>query len=287
MLRNCFLLFLFVNVAFAQTRKEFEVASIRPTAEQPAGTAGAGLRLDGSQVRITNLSLKDYVAIAYDMRANQVVGPDWLESVRFDIAAKLPDGADQADVRPMLQSLLEDRFGLKAHGDMRDFPVYALEVAKTGLTVKETTPDGDAFARRQGALTLGAGGSSAGVSIDLGEGSFFNLGASTLETRNLTMFTLANMLTRFLDRPVVDQTKLKGGYDLKLDLTPEDRTVMLMRAAVSAGVVLPPQALALLNGGPVDSLLNSMKKVGLTMDARKAPLEVVVVDQMQKMPNEN
>src|SRR5436190_22913110 len=100
MVRSCFALLLLISVAFAQTRKEFEVASIRASAEQPAGTAGAGLRVDGSQVRVANLSLKDYVAIAYGMRVNQVVGPDWLESVRFDIAAKLPDNGDRADVGP-------------------------------------------------------------------------------------------------------------------------------------------------------------------------------------------
>jgi uncharacterized protein (TIGR03435 family) len=287
MVRSCVALLVLVGLALPQTRKEFEVASIRITGDQPAGTAGAGLRVDGSQVRVANLSLKDYVGIAYGMRVNQVVGPEWLGSLRFDVAAKLPDGSDRADVGPMLQSLLEDRFQMKTHRDMREFPVYVLEVAKSGLTVKETTPDGDPFARNKGALTMGAAGSNAGVSIDLGEGSFFNLGESSLETRNLSMFTLASMLTRFLDRPVVDQTNLKGGYDLKLALTPEDRTVMLVRSAVSAGVVLPPQALALLNTGSVDSLTNSMKKIGLTLDARKAPLEVIVVDQMQKTPIEN
>src|SRR5262245_12797951 len=189
MLRICAVLLILTSVALAQARKEFEVASIRQTADQPVGTGGAGVRIDGSQVRIGNLSLKDYVAIAYDMRVNQVVGPDWLSSVRYDIAAKLPEGSDRADVRPMLQSLLEDRFQLKAHHDMREFPVYVLEVAKTGLTVKETTPDGDPFARKQGALTVGAAGGNNGIAIDLGEGSFFNLTTSAIETRNLTMFT--------------------------------------------------------------------------------------------------
>jgi uncharacterized protein (TIGR03435 family) len=92
------------------------------------------------------------------------------------------------------------------------------------------------------------------------------------------------MLTRFLDRPVVDMTNLKGSYDLTLDLTPEDRMVMLIRSAVAAGVVLPPQALALLDTGSNASLNDALRKIGLTLVARRAPLEVLVIDEMQKIP---
>jgi uncharacterized protein (TIGR03435 family) len=287
MIRTITALLLFTTLAFGQAHKEFEVASIRPASEQPAGTGGAGLHIDGAQVRIVNLSLKDYISIAYRLRINQIIGPDWLASQRFDVAAKVPDGGVQADVLPMLQSLLEDRFQMKSHREMREFPVYALEVAKTGLKVTPTTTDGDAFARRNGALNLTGGGTAAGVSLDLGEGSYFTLGETTVETKNLTMATFATVLTRFVDRTVVDMTDLKGGYDLKLDVTPEDRTTMLIRSAVGAGVVLPPQALALLNVGSIDSLSNALKKIGITLDARKAPLEVIVVDRMEKTPSEN
>src|SRR5262249_48955245 len=145
------------------------------------------------------------------------------------------------------QSLLEERFQMKVHREMREFPVYSLEVVKTGLKIMPTTPDGDAFARRNGPLNLAGGGSASGDHIDLGEGSYFMLGQPTVETKNVSMATFATMLTRFVDRTVVDMTDLKGGYDLKLDVTPEDRTTMLIRSAVGAGVVLPPQALALLN----------------------------------------
>jgi uncharacterized protein (TIGR03435 family) len=287
MRRTIIALLCFTSLAFGQARKEFEVASIRPATDQLTEAAGAGLHIDGSQVRIVNLSLKDYISIAYRMRINQIVGPDWLSAQRFDVAAKVPDGGVQADVLPMLQSLLEERFQMKAHREMREFPVYALEVAKTGLKVMPTTPDGDPFARRNGPLNLTGGGTSAGINIDLGEGSYFMLGETTVETKNLSMATLATMLTRFVDRAVVDMTDLKGGYDLKLEVTPEDRTSMLIRSAVGAGVVLPPQALALLNVGSIDSLSNALKKIGLTLDARKAPLEVIVVDRMEKTPSEN
>ena len=286
MIRIMTVILLTATVALGQTRKEFEVASIRAAPEQAPNQATAGVRIDGSQVRITALSLKDYISIAYGMRLNQIIGPDWLGSQRFDIAAKLPDGASQDDVDEMLQSLLADRFQMKMHREMRELPVYLLAVATGGFKLKETAA-ADSVSRNGVPLNIAAGGNASGVAIDLGEGSTFVLGPKAIETKKLSMTTFADMLTRFMDRPVVDQTNLKAAYDMTLELTPEDRMVLMIRSAVTAGVVLPPQALALLDLPSSDSLPNSLKKVGLTFEARRAPLEVIVVDQIQKTPTEN
>jgi uncharacterized protein (TIGR03435 family) len=275
-----------VAVAFGQARKEFEVASIRPVAEQALNQIKVGLQMDGSQVRISYLSLKDYISMAYELRLNQIVGPDWLASQRFDIAAKLPEGGKQADIGEMLQSLLADRFKLQSHRETKEFPVYALEVAKGGFKVTESAPLPDAEGDT-GALNISAGGNGAGATINFGRGSYFSLGPNGFEIKRLSMNLIADMLTRFLDRPVVDMTSLKGNYDLTLNLTPEDRTVMLIRSAVAAGIVLPPQALALLDIGSTASLTDAMKNVGLTLEPRRAPMEVLVVDQMEKTPTEN
>lgn len=280
------LLLLTALLAFGQTRKEFEVASIRVATEQPTNTVGVGLQVDGSQVRISYLSLKDYISIAYKVRVNQIIGPDWLGSQRFDIAGKLPDGSSRSDVNEMLQTLLAERFQLKVHREMKELPVYALEVAKTGLKATQTVPP-DAVIESADAVNVAAGGSAAGVAISFGRGSSFTLGTSAFEVKRLTMGMIADMFTRFLDRPVVDMTNLKGGYDLVLDIAPEERLPMMVRSAVTAGVVLPPQALALLDGSSMSSLVESMKKVGLSLEARRVPLEVIVVDQMQKTPTEN
>src|SRR3954469_3769707 len=79
-------------LTLAQARTEFEVASIRPASDQVQGVA-LGLHIDGSQVGFTSLSLKDYVILAFRLKPNQVIGPDWMASQRFNINAKLPDGA--------------------------------------------------------------------------------------------------------------------------------------------------------------------------------------------------
>ena len=90
-----------------------------------------------------------------------------------------------------------------------------------------------------------------------------------------------------MDRPIVDMTDLTGSYDFALDITEEDYRVMLIRAGVNSGVSLPPQALRLLDCASTPSLFEAMQKLGLKMDARKAPLDVVVVDEGRKSPTEN
>jgi len=286
MIRIIVFIILTAVVVFGQTRKEFEVASIRAAGDQAPNQVTAGLHIDGSQVRISYLSLKDYISMAYRTRLNQIAGPDFLGTQRFDVAGKLPEGASQSDVLEMLQNLLTDRFQLKFHREKRELPVYVLGVAPGGIKIPEAAP-ADSFGQRDTPVTVSAGGNAAGVAIDLGQGSTFALGATAVEVKKLSMETFADMLTRFLDRPVVDQTNLKAAYDMKLELTPEDRIVMLIRSAVAAGVVLPPQALALLDGGSIGSLTDALKKVGLTLESKRAPLEVIVVDQIQKTPTEN
>jgi uncharacterized protein (TIGR03435 family) len=279
-------LILSLILAFAQAHPQFEVASIKPASEQ-IQQLGVGLRIDGSQVRLASLSLKDDIAIAYRLRLDQIVAPDWLSSQRFDIAAKLPEGSPQSQVPEMLQALIADRFQMKSHREMRDFPVYALGVAKSGMKMTALPPDPDLDNRAGQPINIAASGSGNGVGIDLGGGQLFTLGQTTLEVKRLTMSTFADMLTRFSDRPVVNMTELPGRYDFTLELTPEDRTAMLIRSAISAGVILPPQALRALDFGSTESLSSSLQKLGLTFEARKAPLEVLVIDSIQKTPTEN
>lgn len=271
-------------------RPAFDVASIRPAPEGglPQG-AIAGLRLDGAQVRAAYLSLKDYVGMAYRLKPYQVTGPDWLGTQRFDVAATLPDGALPDQVPAMFQTLLEERFQLKFHREPKDLPVYALEVAPGGLKMTEAPPDPeleniDAKAPQE----FSGGGSNQGVSINLGRGSSITFANNRFEAKRLNMDALASTLERFLDRPVVDKTALKGKYDLSLDLTAEDYRSMLIRSAVVAGVVLPPEVLRLIDGSPAPaSLFDALDKLGLKLVARKAPLDVLVVDKISKTPTEN
>jgi len=123
------------------SRPEFGVATIRPSAQAPQEGATAGVRIDGAQVRCAFLTLKDYIGMAYQVKLYQVSGPDWLGSDRFDIAATLPPGSSMSQLPQMMQRLLEERFQVKIHREKKDFPVYALEVAKSGLKMQESGPE--------------------------------------------------------------------------------------------------------------------------------------------------
>lgn len=242
--------------------------------------------MDGSHVRIASFSFRDYIAMAYGVKARQVSGPDWIASVRFDINATLPAGFTANDIPEMLQALLADRFQLKMHREQRDFPVYALVLGKGPLKLKEDAPDADTE-NSKGGVNVAAAGSAAGVSVNLGHGSYYTFADNKFEAKKMSMDVLARQLDRYLDRPIVDMTELKGTYDLTLNLTPEDYQAMLIRVAVNNGVVLPPQVLQYMEGNNAGSLFDAIQQTGLKLDARKAPLDFLVVDQALKTPTEN
>jgi uncharacterized protein (TIGR03435 family) len=118
-------------------------------------------------------------------------------------------------------------------------------------------------------------------------------GMMHMELNKTSMDAMAEALSRFVDRPVVNMTDLKGNYQVTLDLTMED----LMRVARSAGVNLPggPPAAAAGDAKPGDSasdpgessIFRSVQEMGLSLDARKAPIEQIVVDHAEKVPTEN
>jgi uncharacterized protein (TIGR03435 family) len=280
-----------VSIAFAQTPPpQFEVASIRPSAEGPQGQIAAGVHIDGAQVRIAALTLKEYIGIAYKVKYSQVAGPDWIGSDRFDIAATIPSGAKPAQIPEMLQALLTDRFQLKFHREKRDLPVYALVLGKGPLKLKEVPPSEDNAQNKgeaPGSINVAAGGSAAGISENLGNRSSWSFVPNRFEAQKLSMDVFVRSLERFADRPIVDETALKGQYDFAFDVSPEDYRVMLIRSAIAAGVPLSPRAMRLVEGTSSASLSDALEQVGLKLDARKEPLDVIVIDQANKTPTAN
>lgn len=274
-----------VSLLAGQDTPTFEVASIRPSQEQPQSQVTAGVQITQRQVRLSALSLKDYIGIASRVRARQVIGPDWLGSERFEIAATVPEGVSTEKLPEMLTALLLERFQMKVHREQREFPVYALEVAGTGLTLMRVADDPEPAAGAP--VTVAGSGSGRGIAVDMGGGSSYSFADNRFDGRKLTMEMLAETLTQFVDRPVVDLTKTAGKYDVSIELTPEDYQGMMIRAAVANGVSLPAPALRLLDTASIGSLLDGLEKGGLSLNGRRAPLEVVVVDSIQRTPAAN
>lgn len=234
------------------------------------------------------MTLKYYMATAYRVKQYQISGPDWISSDRFDISATIPPGVSATQMPEMLQRLIEDRFQMKIHREKKDFPVYTLEIAKGGLKAQESAPDADSAKPDASApVNTSVSGSAQGVSISFGRGSSYTFANNRFEAKKLTMANFARSLELYTDRPVVDGTDLAGTYDFALEITAEDYQAMLIRAAVTAGLTLPPGALRLLDGATLPSLFDAIQKVGLKRDARKAPLDLVVVDNVRRTPTEN
>jgi uncharacterized protein (TIGR03435 family) len=284
-------LFLASSAIFSQTA-QFEVTSIRPSAPPGGERVNVGVHIDGAMVRCTALNLKDYIAAAYKLKIYQIQVPDSTGGDRFDISAKLPAGATDAQVPDMLKAMLADRFKMKAHFETKDLPVYALAISKNGLKMKESAPDpnadpADPAEKSRPATNVTGSGGRGGVHIEYGHGSFFTMADNKFTARRLPMSSFTEVLARFEDRPVVDKTGLTGVYDFDLEFTPEDYMAMLIRSAIAAGVTMPPEALRMLSGSSGDSLLNALERLGLKLETRKAPLEVLVVDHLEKVPTEN
>lgn len=282
------LAFAALSLASAQTAPipQFEVATVRRSPEGPQNQVKVGLHIDGAQVRIASLTLKDYIGMAYRARTSQVFGPDWISSDRFDIAATIPQGHKPAEFREMLQVLLADRFQLKFHKEQREFSVYALVLGKHPLKLTPAPPD-EEKGNAPEPIEVTGGGSVAGVNVNLGHGSSWSFVPNRFEAKKLSMKVFASNLERFADRPIVDKTGLKGQFDFAFDINPEDYQPMLIRSAIAAGVSLPPQALRLLDRSSSASLSDALEQIGLRLEPRKEPLDVMVVDSANKTPSEN
>ena len=287
----------------------FEVASVKPAGPlNPAAIASGqmriGMKIDAARVDIGSLSLADLIRIAYRVKAYQVSGPDWMSTERFDVRAKLPEGATQEQVPEMLQALLAERFKLTIHRQTKEQNVYALVVGKGGSKLKESVPEADAPPAGDpppGTTVIGEGkdqvrmsGNKGGkgmvvssaktgtMKMSMGQG-----GTMRMESSKMSVATLVEMLTRFVDRPVMDMTELKGTYQVALELTMEDMRGM----ARTAGVMLPPGGGAAVAETASDpsggSIFSSVQQMGLKLEPRKAPVDLIVVDKVEKTPTEN
>jgi uncharacterized protein (TIGR03435 family) len=226
--------------------------------------------------------LNDYIGIAHDVRIHQIVGPNWLGSARFEIVAKIPEGQSSRQLPEMMRTLLEERFRMRTHRESREFNVYALETKGSTLVriPDETAPEGP--------FTVMSGGDGAGAKvINLGNGDTLTLGNNRFDARKVTMATFADLLARFVDRPVVDMTKLEGRYNVAFEVAPEDFQAMMMRSTVAAGAALSPEALHLLDKASVAAVPDALERLGLFLRSRRAPLEVLVIDSVERTPTEN
>jgi uncharacterized protein (TIGR03435 family) len=267
-------------------RPEFEVASVRPTPPSQEHGMSFSLQLDASQMRVLALPLRDIIAAAYRVKPYQVYGPDWITTTQFDISAKMPAGSKTGQVPDMLQSLLVDRFGLVFHREKKDLPVYALVIGKPPLKLHEPRTDAEKPAGPD-TLTWSFSGNPNGVSNVLGGGSSYTFAGGKFDARKLTMSALAAELERYSPRPIIDMTQLSGTFDAAFTVTPEAYGQLLGRAAINSGMVIPPQMRIQIENSEFNALPEAVEQLGLKLDPRRMPVDVIAIDDLRRTPRQD
>jgi uncharacterized protein (TIGR03435 family) len=243
-----------VRMGVAQTpRPVFEVASIKPntSVEPSGGSEFAAGRFTGKDV-----TAKRVIGLAFQpLLGNQIVGgPAWLDTDRFDIQAKASGDPSAAQLRLMLQSLLEERFKLVTHRETRELPVYNLVMARG---------DGKAGARLRPSQTNCVNDRPpTPVSQVTIPQCAFTFTDTALRGKGVTMRALARELS-FVGRVVLDKTDLAGQFDVDLEW-----------ASVPSGPDVPADA------GP--SIFTTLQEqLGLKLESTKGPVDVLVIDHVE------
>jgi uncharacterized protein (TIGR03435 family) len=236
----------------AQHRRQFEVVSIKPNNSGPPTIQTNPLSWSGGRFTAINATLVDVLVRVYPTRRIQMRGgPDWIDRDRFDFIAKADDA--EGEVKPeqrngMVQALLEGRFGLKMHVEGREMDVLALVPDKSGPRL-QPSKEGSVSS-----LTTGQGG-------------------QMIFTRT-SVVTLVNTLANLLQTPVVDGTNITGFFDFTLDparfVVPQSQNPALSTGVEGFGRRAQPV---------VDAV---QEQLGLTLQRRKAQLDITVVDHAEK-----
>src|SRR5579863_1227526 len=289
---------------------------------QSGGKMPMGATIDSRRAEYLYLDLKTLMTYAYGVKPYQIAGPDWMSSTRFDIVAKMPEGSTKEDAPRMLQSLLEERFRLTTHRVTAEHPVLALVVGKGGPKLKASAEKPVAIDEsaplKAGEMKMDGPDGPVRAKIDLATGSSvvdmglkgkmsYKMNMATqsmhLDFSMTTMAGFAEMMTQLMTqlgggaggRQIVDMTGIKGNYDASLEISLAE----IMAMAKSVGVDIPGDAPSGGGGGPGNvpvasdpggggtSVTDAVQSMGLKLESRKATVDQLVVDHIEKTPTEN
>lgn len=231
----------------------------------------------------------------------QLVAPSWVDTTRIDIQATIPAGRSRRDVPAMLKTLLIDRFGLMTRIESRVMEVYELRVDKSGLKITEVQPvdelshelrsdapkpptttdretvDGPV---RTSMIPLGGRTITTRMKYDR---IFTERRTQILDATRISIPELVLVLTTNVDRPVLDKTGLTGLYQFKVELPPDARAVRMM---IAAGTTTTVKGTPLTDPTGI-SVFKALEGLGLKLEQRRSPVDVVVVDKLNATPTSN
>jgi len=229
----------------------FDVASVK--ASQPdAPRRRENILLSPGSVTMRGISLKGAIRWAWHVSEFQVSGPDWLDSARYEIAGKAAGPAAEDELRLMMQTLLRERFKLALHHQTKELGAYLLVVGKNGPKVHESTSEGEG-------------------SIDINQRQL------SVNVQRTPVSRMVELMSNMLRAPVIDMTGLNGRYDITLNV-----------AKYAGELATQGKSLDSLQADPQGLLSMILQdEFGLKLEAKKMPLDVLVVDRAEKAPVEN
>ena len=251
--------------------QEFDVASVKSTGNETGRftmTGGPGTG-DPGRISYTNIPLRRVLLDAFDVKNYQLLGPDWLNTLRFDIAARLPEGTTKEQFRAMMRNLVTGRFRMAIRRETRELPVYSLVTAKNGPKIHPETEPAGPQEEQVATVTKQEGRDgfpvvnlpSPGVVIETRNGS------ARVTARQVTTARFADFLSTRLERPVLDATGLAGEYSFALYFAPDG----------------PGAA-----DSPEPNIFRAVEEqLGFRLEPRKAPVELVIIDRAEKIPTQN
>ncbi len=294
--------------ASAQTRSKnpsFEIATVKPVVidrSHPFNPRRFGPHVNAAGAFYGSMTVDNLIGYAYDVGPDQVTGPEWANTDHFDIEARFPEGADSKpqgadnkEERKMLQALLKDRFKLGFHIEKKALEEYALVVGKHGANLSPAPPD-PANPANEAALKSGdsiAGEGPAKAKVTKNGSSTVNMGkrgtltlkfdkeswSNHFEFSKMSMEDLAARSSSCLGtgyHKVVNETGIQGTYQVAFDCPLPGP----WPSRGTGGDTLPsdPQGSYLLT--------HSLDALGLNLEKRKVPMDVYVIDHVDK-PSKN
>jgi uncharacterized protein (TIGR03435 family) len=229
----------------ADAHPSFEVATIKP---HDPDSRHDGIDSNGDRVVMWNQTVAKMIVFSYAVNKHQILdAPDWALNQSFDIQGKpdTPGEPSWDQMGEMMRRLLAERFGLRFHRERRELPVYALQVLNGG---PKLAPAADPTSKPQ----------------EHSEGRG-NWSEHTYTSSRMADFILIEQFWR--DRPIVDETGLRGKYDFKLRYTYDEIRNTYPDA--------PPGIFTAIQ-----------QQLGLRLQPEKAPVDVFVIDHVAA-PSEN
>ena len=257
---------------------KFEAADIHPSAKSPTAFMRTPQMRNG-RFEVKNATMVDLIRFAYGFDPDKVVGgPNWLELDRFDITAKVPSVLTSEAQKPILQSLLEERFKLVTRKETRPLPTFALVVGKKPqLKEAEGTEEAGCHPKASSGAP-GPGGVVFMMSDSSGKQTTLALGPGMtvqMICRNETMEAFASSLRGMIganlgSNPIRNETGLKGAFNFDLSYSMQ----MIGPMASDTGERIT-----------INTAIE--RQLGLKLEERQVPTPVLVVESVERKPSDN